>query len=207
MDASSNQDQLSNGGQKVRATLKEVASLAHCDVSLVSRKRKRGKSDAQIIREGVARWKRGLAEQARESMQQVAAEAEAEPEIEAVGPVAAPAVAVENDEALKAKAAANLQGATYDEAQRLKEIELYRRQKLANDEKEGSLIPAAEVEKGWSDIAAVIRDSILSVPLKIAGKLTGCTDEAQIERTLRAALRAELAKISEALASTTESAA
>lgn len=203
MSESSNQDKLSNGGQRVRATLKEVADLAHCDVSLVSRKRKRGKSDAQIIREGVARWKRGLAEKAREEMEQVVAEVATESKHKAE----MDALFLGSDEEREAKTPPGQGFITYDEAQRLNEIELWRRKKLINDKAEGSLIPAAEVEKGWSDIAAVIRDSILSVPLKIAGKLTGCTDEAQIERTLRAALRAELVKISESLATSIESAA
>lgn len=178
-----NQDQGSNGVKPVRALLKDVAAAAHCDVSLVSRKRARGKSDAQIIREGVARWKRQQKQAAGVEARQV--------EAETIREIEQPA----DDAALVAKAAGGLDHLTYDEAQRLKEIELYRRQKLANDEAEGKLVDGEAVKVAWSEIISTSRSMLLLIPDEIGDRLASESDPIRCRELVREKIHHALAEL------------
>lgn len=183
MTDSREQDQQSNDGKRVRALLKDVAAAAHCDVSLVSRKRARGKSDAQIIREGVMRWKRQQKQAAGAEARQVEAEAIREME----QPV--------DDAALEAKAAGGLQSLTYDEAQRLKEIELYRRQKLANDESEGKLVDGEAVKVAWSEVISTSRSMLLLIPDEIGDRLASESDPIRCRELVREKIHHALSEL------------
>ena len=179
-----NQDQQSNE-VKPRAYLRDVAEAAHCDVSLVSRKRKQGKSDAQIIREGVARWKRKQRDAAAGEAKQIEADA-----------IAAPAELPADADELAARAAADLGSVTFAEAQRLKEIELYRRQKIANDESEGKLVDGAGVELAWMEIVAKVKSKLLQLPDEMCDHLATESDPIRCREMLRNKIEQCLAALS-----------
>ena len=167
-----------------RALLKDVAAAAHCDISLVSRKRARGKSDAQIIREGVARWKR---------QQKAAAGAEArQVEAETIRQLEQPPA---EDAALKAKAAGDLSSLTYDEAQRLKEIELYRRQRLANDEAEGKLVDGSEIQIAWQELISTSKSMLLLIPDEIGDRLASESDPIRCRELVREKIHHALSEL------------
>jgi hypothetical protein len=169
MDIESKLDEGLSGVKPVRAFLRDVAAAAHCSVPLVSQKRARGKSDAQIIREGVARWKR---------QQRDAAAGEAKR-------VEATAIVAEDEPTVSAELPAELDGLTYAEAQRRKEIELYRRQKLANDEAEAKLLDADEVTTAWHEMISTAKSRMMLIPDELGDRLASESNPIRCREMIR----------------------
>lgn len=86
---------------------------------------------------------------------------------------------------LTAKAAADLSALTYDEAQRLKEIELYRRQKLANDETAGTLIEAGEVTTAWHEMIGAAKNRLLLIPDELGDRLASESNPIRCRELIR----------------------
>lgn len=165
---------VSNDCKTTRAPLAEVAKQAHCSLALVSRKRKQGKSDAQIEREGVARWKR---------------EQQKSPK---VTPEAA------DDETRQPSGGEEPE--SFADAQRRKEAALADLRELELRSKRGELVDAAEVALQWGQVCSQVRDAMLAIPPKAAPKLAGMTNEREIAFYLRGLIRDSLTKISRDLA-------
>ena len=74
---------------------------------------------------------------------------------------------------------------TLEDAQRRKEVALANTRELEYAEKIGELVPVAEMEQAWANIGQVFRDSLLSLPEKIAPQLAALTDARQIRDFLK----------------------
>ncbi len=87
-------------------------------------------------------------------------------------------------------------GDSYAESQRKKAALDVRLAQLKVDEQEGRLISADAVAQEWTALGTAIRDSMLALPTRLAGKLASMTSERDIAQFLRSTIRAELSKIS-----------
>lgn len=85
------------------------------------------------------------------------------------------------------------------EAQRLSTLELARKRKLENDEREGRLVAVDKVAKEAFEAERTIRESVLNLPARIAGELAAETDTARIYALLDAALRQALSETADLL--------
>jgi hypothetical protein len=71
-----------------------------------------------------------------------------------------------------------------NEARRRKEVALAELRELERDRVKGKLLPAADVEKVWSENLACIRDRMLMLPDRLAARLAG-RDESFIRQQMR----------------------
>lgn len=60
----------------------------------------------------------------------------------------------------------------------------------------GELVPAADVEKGWTDILSRVKTRMMQVPYTCAMVISGMTDMAQIQEVIREAVRDALMEMS-----------
>jgi phage terminase Nu1 subunit (DNA packaging protein) len=74
---------------------------------------------------------------------------------------------------------------TLEAAQARKEMALANTRELEYAEKIGELVPVAEMEQAWANVAQVFRDSLLSLPEKIAPQLAALTDARQVRDLLK----------------------
>lgn len=141
----------------MKRTTRQLASELGVSQTLVARKRRQGKTDAQIREEARRRS-----------------------EMNQAGPLGS-AETYSQVQLRKETAAAGL-----------KELEL-RRQR-------GELVPVSEVQAEWTQIAAEIRDALLGLPLKVAGRLVGVRNESEVVAILRREVRAVLQRVSMTIA-------
>jgi len=76
------------------------------------------------------------------------------------------------------------------EARRQKEVALARLRQIEVGEREGRLLPAADVKRVWSEKLAALRDRALSLPDRLAARLVG-----RSEVEIRSVLRGELEEV------------
>jgi phage terminase Nu1 subunit (DNA packaging protein) len=78
---------------------------------------------------------------------------------------------------------------TLFEAQRLKEIEQFRKLRLANDEKEARLVEADVVARVWANMATLLRNKLLSIPNTLAQRCAFETDPFEIRNMIDAEIK------------------
>mgnify|MGYP006949691609 FL=1 len=105
--------------------------------------------------------------------------------VTASAPAAAPPVAPYIDTPLFAD--------SLSKAQLLSALELARQRRLANQLKEGQLLPAAAVTKLRFEAERTLRENMLNIPSRIAGQLAAETDVARVYIMLDEAIREALA--------------
>jgi hypothetical protein len=164
-------------------TIADLAKIAHLSHVTTSKKRKQGKSDRQIVREGYARLRASVAKARMASVAELrgslvgAAEEEAAPAVDVeieedddalvTDKVPIGADGAESDTSSDPPAELS-PSASFADAQRAKEFELWRKNKIANDEKEGKLLDADLVRRVWARIAVDLRNNLLSIPNNVA---------------------------------------
>jgi hypothetical protein len=150
----------------VNKGVRSLAKEAGCSPAAVSKKLKMGKSPEQIIAEA-QEWR------SRQAL------------LEAARAATSPVNVSVIDSPEK-----------FADAQRRKEIALADLRELELKERLGQLVSAAEVETRWSELCTMIRDAMLAVPTKIAGRLAAISDERQLEAEMKKVIREDLARIS-----------
>jgi hypothetical protein len=184
----------------------QVAALAHISESSVVNKRGRGISDRQIVREGLARWRARAAQYGADPNSTIQVFAPTPPGRRGIGrprknpidaaapspgaPPAAPASASAAPDGVDVGAA--LRGdenVTLFEAQRLKEIEQFRKLRLANDEKEARLVEADVVARVWANMATLLRNKLLAIPNTLAQRCAFETDPFEIRNMIDAEIK------------------
>lgn len=89
--------------------------------------------------------------------------------------------------------------ATLAEAQRLATLQRERKDRLANDYREGRLIDVGKAAKEAFEAARIIRETLANLPARLAGELAAETDAGRIYLALDRALREALNTTSDAL--------
>ncbi len=67
--------------------------------------------------------------------------------------------------------------------------------RLNNEERRGSLLKASEVEATWAQVIIMIRDRLLSLPGRAAGRLVSINDPAEVRRILEREVREILSNL------------
>jgi phage terminase Nu1 subunit (DNA packaging protein) len=70
---------------------------------------------------------------------------------------------------------------------------------LEFSQKQGALVPIADEEKRWAEIAQTVRDNMMAIPDKIADELAALTDKKQVREKLLMEIRAVLTNLPESL--------
>jgi len=85
-----------------------------------------------------------------------------------------------------------IEASSLADAQRLSALELARQRRLANQIREGQLIPADAVKKLQFEATRVLRENLLNIPARISGQLSAETDPGRVYLLLDAAIRVAL---------------
>ena len=86
------------------------------------------------------------------------------------------------------------------EAQRRVAVERERGMKIANDIKEGRLIPAEQATRAGFTAARVIRDNVLNIPARVSAELAAESDAAKVFTRLDTELRLALSTMAAEIA-------